>query len=99
MFRHISKWLVFVSPVHKLRNGIEECIRGPISSGNEVASLSHVTTGDKKIVSPLDFLFPKKKKKKLPFVKYEIVIAFKWFVMLVDDLRYKIITWFSSVKG
>ena len=59
-------------------------------------------TGDKKIVSPLDFLFPKKKKKekkKLPFVKYEIVIAFKWFVMLVDDLRYKIITWFSSVKG
>lgn len=54
-------------------------------------------TGDKKIVSPLDFLF--QKKKMLPFVKYEIVIAFKWFVMLVDDLRYKIITWFSSVKG
>lgn len=35
----------------------------------------------------------------LPFVKYEIVIAFKWFVMLVGDLRYKIITWFSSAKG
>ena len=47
-------------------------------------------TGDKEIVSPLDFLFPIKKK--LPFVKYEIVIAFKWSVLLVDDLRYKIIT-------
>lgn len=53
-------------------------------------------TGDKKIVSPLDFIFLIKK---LPFVKYEIVVAFKWSVMLVDDLRYKIITSFSSVKG
>lgn len=41
----------FASPIHKLRNDIEECIKGHISSGNEVASPCMSFTGDKDSIS------------------------------------------------